>query len=84
MAGDGSGTGRPPKLEGIVPVPDTIARRAWECAFELGAEHSNFIGEPLLWHWLIGRAMRGPDALTWGECFVLCRLRAVYYEKGAA
>lgn len=71
------------RLEDIVPVPAIIARRAWECAFELGAEHSKFIGEALLWHWLIDRAMRGPDVLTWGECEILFRLHRIYYPERA-
>lgn len=44
--------------EAIVFVPYDIARRAWECAYDMGDD----------------LAQRDPEALTWRECAELLRL----------
>lgn len=61
--------------DAIIPVPECIARRAWECAFDLGAEHSRRIGSPAVWHWLQELVVqRDPRHVTWAECGALFRL----------
>ena len=61
--------------EAIVSVPEGISRRAWECAFELGAEHSSTIGSPAVWHWLQDIVVqRDPLHVTWAECGALFRM----------
>jgi hypothetical protein len=58
----------------IVPVPPEVSRRSWECAFNLGAEHSGVIGSPALWHALQAIVkQRDPETLTWVECGMLFR-----------
>ena len=62
-------------LDALIPVPEAVSRRAWECAFELGAEHSNTIGSPAVWHWLQNLvALRDPRHVTWAECGALFRM----------
>lgn len=67
--------------DAIVPVPQEISRRAWDCAFDLGSEHSNKLGAAV-WFWLqtvVSR--RDPDALTWGECQLLLRMHRTMRGK---
>lgn len=61
-------------LDTILPVPASLSRRAWECALDLGAEHSGTIGSPAIWHWLLGVVQRDPAHVTWAECGALFRL----------
>ncbi|MCW8086609.1 hypothetical protein [Sabulicella glaciei] len=58
----------------IVPVPPELSRRCWECAFDLGAEHSSRIGSGALWHAFQSIVTeRDPELLTWAECSLLLR-----------
>ncbi|MCW8084729.1 hypothetical protein [Sabulicella glaciei] len=58
----------------IVPVPREVSRRAWDCAFDLGAEHSGRIGSEALWHAFQAIVTgRDPELLTWAECSLLLR-----------
>lgn len=60
--------------DAICPVPADVSRRAWECAADLGQEHSGVIGSPAVWHMLQGIVQRDPEELTWAECAMLFRL----------
>ena len=61
--------------DAIVPVPAPLSRRAWECALDLGQEHSAAIASEAVWHWLQAVVVtRHPLALTWAECGALFRL----------
>lgn len=70
-------------LDAIVPVPPGVSRRAWECALDLGGEHSAVIGSDAVWHWLQSVVTRrDPDALTWAECHSLLNLhRKIRVER---
>ena len=58
----------------IVAVPPEVSRRAWECAFALGAEHSSTLGSAALWHAMQAIVtQRDPELLTWAECAMLFR-----------
>lgn len=65
-------------VDAIVPVPPVISRRAWECAFDLGGEHSDTIGSPAVWRWLLAVVDRGPEHVTWHECAALFRAHRLY------
>ena len=72
-------------LDALLPVPAIVSRRAWECAFDLGQEHSSFIGNETLWHWFQEIVtQRDPEGLTWGECAALFRLHRHYRPERAA
>ena len=61
-------------LNDLIPPPQTIQRRAWECACELAAEHSNTINDEARWHWLQHMACRGYERITWQQAAQLFRL----------
>lgn len=61
--------------DAIAPVPPEVSRRAWECALDLGQEHSADIGSPAVWQSLQAIVtQRDPENLTWAECAALFRL----------
>lgn len=73
-----------PTKDDLISVPAEIQRRAWQCAFDLGAEHSAFIGDEARWHWLLDVVVnRGPEALGWRECGALFRLHRHYRQERA-
>lgn len=58
----------------IVPVPAEVSRRAWECAFVLGALHSCELQDDALWYQCQAIVTaRDPLTLTWRECGELFR-----------
>jgi hypothetical protein len=73
-------------LEALIPVPEIVQQRAWECAVNLGAEHPAELRERLgattgttVWHWAHSSALRGPEAMTWADCRLAFRAdRAVF------
>ena len=68
-----------PPADVLVPVPAAVSRRAWECALDLGQEHSNRIGAPALWHWFQAVVVyRDPETMTWAECAALFRAHRHY------
>ena len=71
-------------IDAIVPAPPEVSRRAWECAFDLGQEHSAYLGEGPF-HWLMHIVTgRDPLALSWAECGALLRMhRAARMDEGA-
>lgn len=69
-------------VDSIVRVPAVIARRAWECAFDLGQEHSETIGNAPLWHWFQHVVtQRDPESLSWQECRRLFALHRLYRPR---
>lgn len=61
-------------IDVVVPVPPELSRRAWDCAFDLGQEHSATIGSDAFWHMLQTIVVhRPPEHLTWTECGLLFR-----------
>ena len=60
-------------LDALIPVPEAVSRRAWECAFELAAERP-----PAAWHWVQSVAARGPAHITWNECGALFRAHRLF------
>lgn len=71
-------------FDAIFPVPECVSRRAWECACELGAEHSSAIGSDAVWHWLQAVvAQRDPRHVTWTECGALFRMHRLLHPVRA-
>ena len=66
-------------IDALFPVPAEVSRRAWECAFDLGQHHSNYLGAAL-WLWLLTVVNRDPEHLTWGEVGALFRLHKLHRE----
>lgn len=61
-------------LEALIPVPEIVQQRAWECAVNLCAEHPAELREWLgtttgttVLHWAHSSALRGPEAMTWAD-----------------
>lgn len=74
-----------PPVDGIVPAPAEVSRRAWECAFDLGQEHSCTIRHDALWFFFQGVVTgRNPDGLTWRECATLFRAHRHYRRERTA
>lgn len=55
-------------LDQLLPPPREVQRRAWECAFVIGAEHSCRIGSPLFHFCQHVVRVREPETLGWAEC----------------
>lgn len=60
------------QLDAVIPVPESVSRRAWECAGDMLC--GGAIRSPALWHWLQAVAQRDPGHVTWAECGALFRL----------
>lgn len=60
-------------VDQILPPPREVQRRAWECAFVIGAEHSCRIGTPLFHYCQHVVCGREPETLGWTECGWLFR-----------
>jgi hypothetical protein len=74
----------PAPLTALIPPPPEVRQRAWECAFRLGAEHSNIINDEARWHWLLDVVNRGADRLTWRDCGALLRLYTLVAQRERA
>jgi len=59
--------------EAIVPVPHQVARRAWECAYDLVAEFSHRLQqyEREVCAWVVAK---GSQRITWREAKAMFRL----------
>lgn len=69
----------------LFPVPPIVSRRAWECAFDLGQEHSSFINNDRLWNLLQQIVtQRDPEGLNWVECQSLFIIHRHYRPARAA
>lgn len=66
-------------FETIVAVPHIVSQRAWECAVDLGHEHSSALGSAPLGKWLQTVAVSGdPALLNWADCGALFRAHRYY------
>jgi hypothetical protein len=72
-------------LDRLVPVPEEVSRRAWECAFDLGALHSCELQDDALWY-LCQSIVVNRDwwTLTWRECGDLFRAHRRVFPRRAA
>lgn len=69
-------------IDAIVPPPFEVQRRAWECALDLGQEHSETIGNSTLWHLFQHIVVeRAPESLTWNECRCMFALHRLYRTR---
>ncbi len=60
--------------DAIVPVPEAIAQRAWECAVDLAQGELPGIEFVVVRSLLLRVARVGPERLTWAQCGELFRV----------
>lgn len=61
--------------DAIVPVPEAIAQRAWECAGDMAREMPG--DGPDVRVWAEGYVRRGPERLMWIDCREIFQLHRV-------
>jgi len=70
-----------PNLDTLFPPPCEVRRRAWECAYRLGAENPATLDDEARWQFLQSVVHAGHGDLTWRQCGALLRLYSLFAER---
>lgn len=69
--------------DGVIPVPEIVAQRAWECACDLYDSPGPFGTLPPVMEFVADVIAGGPERITWSNCRFLFMVHRQRYGEAA-
>lgn len=70
-------------LASLVPVPEIVAQRAWECAADILDHPETLVPFPAVAAFLVVAVACGPERLDWPHCQFLFQAHRKLVERAA-